>query len=150
MSHSYSSILFHCTFSTKERRRLISPELQTRLWPFMGGIARKHGMTPITIGGVEDHVHLLLALPATLAIANGLQLIKGGSSKWVHETFHEHQAFAWQEGYGAFSIGVSQTDRTISYIEGQAEHHRRRTFQEEFLGFLEKHRIAYDERYLWD
>jgi len=150
MSHSYTSSLFHCTFSTKGRRRQITADLQDRLWPFMGGIARQNGMTAMAIGGVEDHAHLLLALPATLAIAKAIQLIKGASSKWVHETFPQHRAFAWQEGYGAFSIGVSQVDRTVAYIQSQAAHHRRRSFQEEFLAFLKKNRIPYDERYLWD
>lgn len=150
MSHSYSSSLFHCAFSTKGRRRQITADLQERLWPFMGGIARQNDMTAMAIGGVEDHAHLLLALPATLAIAKAIQLIKGASSKWVHESFPEHRAFAWQEGYGAFSIGVAQVERTVAYIQSQASHHRRRSFQEEFLAFLKKHRIQYDERYLWD
>ena len=150
MSHSYTSSLFHCTFSTKGRRRQITADLQDRLWPFMGGIARQNGMTAMAIGGVEDHAHLLLALPATLAVAKAIQLVKGASSKWVHETFPQHRAFAWQEGYGAFSIGVSQVDRTVAYIQSQAAHHRRRSFQEEFLAFLKKNRIPYDERYLWD
>ena len=150
MAHSYTSSLFHCVFSTKGRRRLITPALQSRLWPFMGGIARENGMTAVAIGGVEDHVHLLLSLPSTLAIAKAIQLVKGGSSKWAHDTFPEHRRFGWQEGYGAFSIGVSQTDRTIAYISSQADHHRKRTFQEEMLAILKKHGIQYDERYLWD
>jgi REP element-mobilizing transposase RayT len=90
----------------------------------MGGIARENRMKTVAIGGVEDHVHLLLSIPSTLAIAKALQLIKGGASKWVHETFPQHHGFAWQEGYGAFSLGIAQVDRTISYIESQAEHHR--------------------------
>jgi len=150
MAHSYTSSLFHCVFSTKGRRRLITPALQSRLWPFMGGIARENGMKAVAIGGVEDHVHLLLSLPSTLAIAKAIQLVKGGSSKWAHDTFPEHRRFGWQEGYGAFSIGVSQTDRTIAYISSQADHHRKRTFQEEMLAILKKHGIQYYERYLWD
>ena len=148
-SMSYVSAYFHCVFSTKERRRLITPELRERLWPFLGGIARQNKMKAIEIGGVEDHVHFLLSLPSTMAISKALQLIKGGSSKWVHETFPEHRLFAWQEEYGAFSVSVSQLDKTIEYIKGQEEHHRKMTFQEEFLALLKKHRIEYDERYLW-
>ncbi|HLA85383.1 MAG TPA: transposase [Thermoguttaceae bacterium] len=91
----------------------------------------------------------LLSLPTTVSLAQAIQFIKGGSSKWVHDTFLEHNAFTWQEGYGAFSIGVSQVEDTVSYIASQAEHHRKRTFQEEFLAFLKRHGIAYDERYLW-
>ena len=103
-------------------------------------------MKAIEIGGVEDHVHILLSLPSTMTVSKALQLIKGGSSKWVHETFPEHQLFAWQEEYGAFSVSVSQLDKTIAYIKGQEAHHRKMTFQEEFLALLKKHRIEYDER----
>ena len=147
---SYVSSYHHCVFSTKERRQLITPALAERLWPFMGGIARQHKMKAIEIGGVEDHVHLLLSLPSTLAVAKALQLIKGGSSKWVHEIFPEHRLFGWQEKYGAFSVSVSQLDNIIRYIKGQEEHHRKMTFQEEFVALLKKHRIEYDERYLWE
>ena len=113
---SYVSSYFHCVFSTKERRPLITPALRERLWPFLGGIARQNEITALAIGGVEDHVHILLSLPSTVAIAKALQLIKGGSSKWVHETFPEHRLFAWQEKYGAFSVSVSQLDKIIQYI----------------------------------
>ena len=150
MGHSFTSSLFHCVFSTTGRRQLITQDLQPRLWPFMGGIARKKGMKALIVGGVEDHVHLLLSLPSTLAIAKAVQQIKGESSKWVHDTFPDHWRFAWQEGYGAFSVGISQVEATIRYIETQPEHHRKRSFQEEFLAMLEKHGILYDERYLWD
>ena len=148
-SMSYISSYFHCVFSTKERRPLITPALCERLWPFLGGIARQNKMKAVEIGGVEDHVHILLSLPSAMAISKALQLMKGGSSKWIHETFPEHRLFAWQEEYGAFSVSVSQLDKTIEYIKGQEEHHRKMTFQEEFLALLKKHRIEFDERYLW-
>ena len=148
-SMSYASSYFHCILSTKERRPLITTELRDRLWPFLGGIARQNKMKAIEVGGVEDHVHILVSLPSTMAVAKAMQLIKGGSSKWIHETFPEHRLFAWQEEYGAFSVSVSQLEKTIAYIKGQAEHHRKMTFQEEFLALLKKHRIEYDERYLW-
>ncbi len=147
---SYVSSYFHCVFSTKERRPLISPSLRERLWPFIGGIARQNEMKATQIGGVQDHVHILLSLPSTLCIAKALQLIKGGSSKWVHETFPEHRLFRWQVKYGAFSTSVSQLDRAIDYIRNQEKHHQRMTFQEEFLALLKKHHISYDERYLWE
>jgi putative transposase len=147
---SYVSSHFHCVFSTKGRRPLITAALRDRLWPFLGGIARNNGMIALEIGGVEDHVHLLLALPSTLALAKALQLIKGGSSKWVHETFPEHRLFGWQEKYGAFSVSASQLNKITQYIKGQAEHHRRMTFQEEFMALLKKHHIECDERYVWD
>ena len=106
-------------------------------------------MMAIEVGGVEDHVHILLSLPSTMAISKALQLIKGGLSKWIHETFPNQRGFAWQQEYGAFSVSVSQLDKTIEYTKNQEAHHRKTTFQEEFLMFLKKHRIEYDERYLW-
>jgi putative transposase len=147
---SYVSSYYHCVFSTKERRPLITPDLRERLWPFLGGIARQNKMKAIEVGGIEDHVHILLSLPATMPIAKALQLIKGGSSKWVHDTFPEHRLFGWQEKYGAFSVSVSQLDKTTEYIRGQPEHHRKMMFKEEFIMLLKKHRVEYDERYLWD
>ena len=147
---SYVSSYYHCVFSTKERRPLIPPPLRERLWPFMGGIARQNGMKAIEIGGVQDHVHLLLSLPSSLPISKAMQLIKGGSSKWVHDTFPEHRLFNWQTKYGSFGVSVSLLDRTIAYIRDQEQHHRKMTFQEEFLALLKKHRIQFDERYLWE
>ena len=150
MGHSFTSSLFHCVFSTKGRRLLITEDLQVRLWPYMGGIARDNRMKALTIGGVADHVHILLSLPSTMAIAKAIQLIKGGSSFWVHENFPQYRNFAWQEGYGAFSLDIARVECTTTYINSQAEHHRQQTFQEEFLAFLKKHNMEYDERYIWD
>ena len=149
MPHSYVSALMHCVFSTKERRKLITPEVQRRLWPYMGGVARENNMKALAIGGVEDHVHILLSLPATIPVAKAIQLIKGGSSKWLHDNFPAQRTFAWQEGYGAFSVSVSQVVNTAAYIEGQAAHHRRQSFEDEFRAFLKKHGIEFDERYVW-
>ena len=147
---SYVSSYYHCVFATKERRPAITPQLRDRLWPFLGGIARQNQMKAIEIGGMPDHVHILLSLPSTLPIAKALQLIKGGSSKWVHDTFPEHRLFGWQVKYGAFSVSVSQLGKTIEYIRTQEPHHRKMTFQEEFLALLKRNRVAYDERYLWE
>jgi len=147
---SYVSSYFHCVFSTKERRKLITPSLQERIWPFLGGIARQNDMKAIIIGGTDDHIHMLLSLPSTMPVAKAMQLIKGGSSKWIHETFPEQRLFAWQEEYGAFSVSVSQLDTITDYIRNQPEHHRARSFQEEFLALLKKHHIKYDNRYLWE
>jgi REP element-mobilizing transposase RayT len=137
-------------FSTKDRQPCLTAQLRERLWPFWGGIAREHQMKALSIGGVEDHVHLLLSLPATMSIAKAMQLIKGGSSKWVHDSFPDKRLFAWQTKYAAFSVSVSQLDRIINYIENQQRHHRRMSFQEEFIALLKRHRIEYDERYLWE
>jgi REP element-mobilizing transposase RayT len=129
---SYVASYYHCVFSTKARRPIITPALRERLWPFLGGIARQNQMKAIEIGGVTEHVHILPSLPSTMAPAKALQLIKGGSSKWVHETFPEHRLFAWQTKYGAFGVSVSQLDRIIGYIKSQPAHHKKQTFQEEF------------------
>ena len=150
MAHTYSSLLVHYIFSTKGREKALSSELRDRLWPFMGGIARENKMQALAIGGTTDHVHLLVSLPTTISVAKAIQLIKGTSSAWISDTFPTHRRFAWQEGYGAFSVGVSHRDETIAYISRQEEHHRRKTFQEEYLEFLKKHGIEYDEIHLWD
>ena len=148
MGHSYCSSLFHCVFSTKDRRETIAPEVQDRLWAYIGCIAREHGMTALAVGGADDHAHLLVAIPATMAVATAMREIKSGSSRWMHETCAMPE-FAWQEGYGAFSIGHAQIEATVRYIGGQQEHHRRRDFQAEFLAILRKHCIEYDLRYVW-
>jgi hypothetical protein len=116
----------------------------------MGGIAKENGIFPKCIGGVADHVHLLLALPTTMGIAKAMQLIKTGSSAWIHLTFPELRNFAWQQGYGAFSVGISQVPETIQYIEQQLEHHRTRTFKDEYFAFLKKHGGNLDDKYLWE
>ncbi|HEV8573318.1 MAG TPA: IS200/IS605 family transposase [Dehalococcoidia bacterium] len=146
MGHTYTRLYVHAVWSTKDRRPLITPALQAKLYPYVGGIARKHGFTTVAVGGIEDHIHILLTLPGNLSIAKAVQLIKGGSAKWVNDTVAVEGGFAWQEGYGAFTIGVSQVERTVAYIEGQAEHHQKQTFQEEFIQFLETHGIEYDPR----
>ena len=149
MAYSYSNCLMHIVFSTKHRQKTISRALRPRLWSYLGGIARKNGMGALAVGGTDDHVHMLVSIPATLPIAKAVQLIKGGSSKWVHDTFPTHKGFAWQEGYGAFSVSVSVVDETKSYIGRQEEHHRTKTFEEEFVAFLRRHQIEYDERYVF-
>ena len=144
--HSYVSCLMHCVWATKESRPLIEPDLQQRLWPYLGGIARENNMKALVVGGVEDHVHVLLSIPSTLCVAKSIQLLKGNSSKWIHDTFKEHWDFGWQEGYGAFSIGISGVEDTTKYIQNQAEHHRKMTFKEKVETSLKKHGMEYVER----
>jgi REP element-mobilizing transposase RayT len=135
----------HVVFSTKDRRPFLTPEIHERLAPYLCGIARNHKMRVLEVGGVEDHAHALISIPSTLDIAKAVQLLKGNSSKWIHEEFPRMGAFAWQEGYGAFSIGVSGIDNTRAYIRNQAEHHRKQTFREELQIILKKHGIEYEE-----
>lgn len=113
----------------------------------MGGIARKNGFKALIVGGMENHAHVLLSLPAQMPLAKAMQLIKGASSHWMNEK--HGKGFAWQEGYGAFTVGISQKDDTIAYIQSQAEHHRKRSFEDEFVAFLKKHQVEYDPRYVW-
>jgi REP element-mobilizing transposase RayT len=147
MSHTYVSSLIHCVFSIKNRRDLIAEEIQPQLWAFVGGIARRNGFKALIVGGIANHVHVLLSLPATLPLAKAMQLIKGASSHWMNE--NHTRDFAWQEGYGAFTVGISQKDQTISYIRQQPEHHKKRSFEEEFVTFLKKHGVEYDPQHVW-
>lgn len=141
MSHSYSSNRIHVIFSTKERRPSIDDDLQPRVWAYMAGIAHNQGFEAIIIGGVRDHAHALLVLPPTMPLSKAVQFLKGSSSKWINETKGD---FAWQEGYGAFSVSASQTQEVVRYIANQRAHHEKKNFQQEFLEFLKKYGVAYD------
>jgi REP element-mobilizing transposase RayT len=143
--HSFTNCLVHCVWSTKNREPFLNPDLRQRLWPYLGGIAKKNKIKALAIGGANDHVHILLSLPSTLSVAKAVQLLKGNSSKWIHETFPALRTFEWQEGYGAFSVGVSRIDAMVNYIRNQAEHHRTRSFREEFVTMLRKHGLDYEE-----
>jgi REP element-mobilizing transposase RayT len=114
--HSFTSCLIHCVWATKERRPFIKPELSSRLWAYQGGIAREHQMKALVIGGVEDHAHALLSIPSTLCIAKGIQLLKGNSSKWIHETFTELWDFEWQEGYGLLASVSPVSKRQVNTL----------------------------------
>jgi REP element-mobilizing transposase RayT len=140
----------HCVFATQEWRPWLTPAIRERLWPYLGGIARESDMKVLAIGGVADHVHMLLSLPATLSVSKAMQLLKGNSSKWLRDTFPELRArgFAWQEGFGAFSISISGVDDTVQYIQKQEEHHRKKGFSEELEMFLKKHGYDYKSQVL--
>jgi putative transposase len=146
--HSFTSIFVHCVWSTKNREPYLTSDLRNRLWPYLGGIARQNKMKALAVGGVADHVHMLISLPGTLSVSKALQLLKGNSSKWIHETFPKLHLFEWQEGYGAFSIGISAVDATVGYISDQTEHHQKKSFREEFVAMLRRHSLDYDERML--
>ncbi|HBB86887.1 MAG TPA: IS200/IS605 family transposase [Blastocatellia bacterium] len=149
MANTYSSLHYHVIFSTKNREPWIAQDIEDRIWRFIGGIARNHKMIALQVGGIEDHVHALVTAPPTIAPAQIAQLQKGVSSKWIHEEFPSLKNFGWQDGYGAFTVSKSNIPEVIKYIQNQREHHRKKTFQEEYLEFLKANGIDYDERYLW-
>jgi REP element-mobilizing transposase RayT len=150
MPSTYTNLLYHIIFSTKDRRPFIHPDFAKELHPYIGGIIRDAGGEPIEVGGVADHVHILAKLPAALAVADALRLIKSNSLKWANERPDLVRAFAWQTGYAAFTVSKSQADSVREYIQNQERHHRHKTFKEELVSLLIKNDIEYDERYLWD
>ena len=144
MSHAYSSNRIHVIFSTKQRQKRLREDIQPKLWAYIAGIARNHKLEAIEIGGAEDHCHALILLPAPIPLSKAVQTMKGCSSKWLNDTGAAGANFAWQEGYGAFSVSASQTDGVIEYIKSQPEHHKKRNYEEEFLEFLKRYGINYD------
>jgi putative transposase len=138
------------TFATKGRAPLTTPKLQARLFEYIGGILRSEDGALIAAGGMSDHVHLSIALDKRVALAEALRIVKANSSRSILERFPALSGFAWQVGYGAFSGSYSHLESVMAYLSRQAEHHRWTTFQEEFIAFLERYGIAYDEKYLWD
>jgi len=150
MPQSFASLHVHVVFSTSNRAPLIDAELGPRLHDYIGGIVRARGSALVAAGGMPDHVHLLCSLGREISVAEALRDIKANSSKWIHETFPNQRRFAWQAGYGAFAVSYSNVPTVKRYITRQAEHHRTRTFQEEFLALLRRHNLPFDESHLWD
>jgi REP element-mobilizing transposase RayT len=150
MAHTFTNLLVHFIFSTKDRRPYLDAEIRPRVFAYMGGVFREMGATPMLINGPEDHAHALVGMPASLSVAEVMRVVKTNSSRWVHEQWPDRREFAWQSGYGAFSVSQSNRAEVEKYIANQEEHHRHVSFQEEFLAFLKRHGIAYDERYVWD
>jgi len=143
MGHTYASNFIHCVFSTKNRRPLLAQDRAADLYAYFGGIANGEGFTLISAGGTTTHVHLLIVLPASCSLAHSVQKIKGSSSHWMGP------GFSWQEGYGAFSVSPSQVQVVKKYIQNQELHHRKRTFEEEFIALLQSCGIEYDARYIF-
>ena len=149
MSHTATNVLIHFIFSTHHRAPLIKPEMESDLHAYLGGIMRELGGVALCINGMPDHVHLLVRMPSTHALADVARLLKTNSSRWVHERWPQFKDFAWQTGYGAFSVSKSGLEAVRQYITRQQLHHERRSFQEEFTAFLKKNHITLDEKYLW-
>jgi putative transposase len=150
MPGTYSQILLHIVFSTKERKSWITPDVADRLYPYIGGIVRAEKGVLYDVGGIEDHVHLYLRWRPDGSVSDLMRTVKARSSKWVHDTFPKLGAFAWQEGYGVFSVSKSQEEAVKKYIAGQAEHHRKEDFKSELLRILRAHGVEFDEKYVFD
>ncbi|MGB6546367.1 MAG: transposase [Candidatus Acidiferrales bacterium] len=146
MPHSYSQNHLHAVFSTKDRRNLISKDLQPKLWSYLAGVGTNCGIPVIAVGGVANHAHVLIQLPADMPLAKAILLLKSNSSKWMkaHDKY-----FAWQEGYSAFSVSVSNLAAVIKYILTQEAHHRKISFEDEYLALLKKHRVEFDPRFVF-
>ena len=147
MGHSFPNVIVHCVFGTKERRDTILSELQPNLWKYFGGIGKNYDIPILSVGGTSNHAHVLFALPATVALSTAVQVLKANSSRWIGEHGIE---FAWQEGYGAFSVSASNLSAVVKYIRNQENHHRKRSFEQEYLTFLKKHNVDFDPRYVFD
>ncbi len=149
MAQTLTKLLFHVVFSTKDRLPVIDAELKSDLLAYIGGIVRESRGSLLAANAAADHIHLLLRLPPTLALADILRVVKTNSSRWVHETRRLRRRFQWQAGYGAFSVSQSNVTEVVRYIQTQEQHHRRISFQAELRAFLKRHGIEYDERYIW-
>ena len=148
MSSSYANLLYHIIFSTKERQPIITEAYQARLYEYIGGTIRGLGGISLGINGTEDHVHLLAKLQPDKSVSDVLRDLKANASGWMHDVFPDAQDFAWQRGYGAFTVSQSNVQAVQEYIARQQEHHRKQSFRDEFIGFLQANGIEYDERYI--
>jgi REP element-mobilizing transposase RayT len=150
MPQSLAQIYIHIVFSTKEHCPFIQQDIEPELFAYMGDTIKRVGGVPHLINGTADHVHILSSLSRTVALSKYIEEIKRNSSRWIKTKNGDYQKFGWQNGYGAFSVSSSQKKSVEHYIAGQKEHHRNITFKEEFLAFLKKYNVKYDEQYLWD
>jgi REP element-mobilizing transposase RayT len=148
MSDSYTNLLYHVVFSTKERRPLITPEYEPRLYEYIGGIVRGLGGISLELNGTEDHVHLLAKLRPDRALSDVLRKLKANATGWLHDVFPEAKDFSWQRGYGAFTVSHSNVEEVRNYLRKQKEHHAKISFRVEFIQFLKANGIEFDERYV--
>jgi REP element-mobilizing transposase RayT len=150
MPQSLACLHIHLVFSTRHREPLITDTVRDPLHRYMASVLQNLGCTPVLINSVEDHAHLLFDLARTVAISQAVEDVKKSSSKWIKTQGPEFSGFAWQAGYGAFAVSKSKVETVRAYISNQREHHRTKSFQEEYRGFLVRHNVAFDERYMWD
>ena len=147
MPHSYAQNHIHLVFSTKNRLKLIPKQSQNRLWAYIAGICKNNNMLPFAVGGMPDHIHVLFRLPPTMSLVGAVTLIKSNSSKWLRK---KGLRFAWQQGYGAFSVSSSHVSKVIKYIDNQEMHHQKFTYEQEFITMLKKQGIPYDPEHVFD
>jgi len=147
MSRTYTNLLTHVVFSTKDREPLIRAEMKNELYAYLGGLTKELKGKAYGINGIDDHVHMLVNLPPIVSVSDAMRFIKSNSSAWIHE--RSTRLFNWQPGYGAFSVSKSNVPQVLNYIANHESHHRKIAFKEEFIGLLRKHGIDYDDRYLW-
>ncbi len=148
MPQSYSNLIYHIVFSTKNREPLIVDAVKSRLYDYVGGTIRKQGGIALAINGMADHVHLLAKLRPDKAVSDVLRDLKANASGWMHEVFPELKDFSWQNGYGAFTVSPSQIEKVRAYIANQELHHAKRSFREEFVALLKANEVEFDEKYL--
>jgi REP-associated tyrosine transposase len=146
MPHTYAQNVVHVVFSTKDRHKSLSPEFQPKLWAYVAGICKSLEIFVHAIGGIDDHIHLLIQTPPTMPLAKAVATIKSNSSRWANEQGHH---LTWQQGYGAFSVSASLTATVVRYIQNQQSHHKKSTFDAEFLALLKKHNIPFDPQFVF-
>ena len=150
MPQSFAAAHLHFVFSTKHRHPFLSSAVASRIHEYLGGALLGIGCSPLAIGGMPDHVHLLIGMGRVISIADIVKTTKASSSRWIHDAMPELASFSWQSGYGVFAVSHDRIPAVRGYIERQEDHHRKKTFQEEYREFLSAHGIAWDERYVWD
>jgi len=146
MPHTYSQNVIHIVFSTKDRRKTISKELQPRIWAYVAGICKNEGIFVHAIGGMDDHIHLLIQIPPSTSLSEAVNTIKSNSSRWASEEGHK---FRWQQGYAAFSVSASLVPAVVRYIQTQEAHHKKMSFEEELLALLKKHGVDFDSKFVF-
>lgn len=147
---THQQLLYHVVFSTKNRQRWLTDGFRESVFAYMAGVVKNQGGFAIRIGGYFDHVHLLVRIPAKLSVSDFVGTLKSNTSKHINDTSGLLRKFGWQDGFGAFTVSVSQKKKVISYIESQIEHHSKQSFEDEYLTLLDKHEIEYDLKYVWD
>lgn len=150
MAGTYTFLGTHFVFSTKNRVACIDDNIKERLFPYIGGIIKELGGVLISINAMPDHIHIYAYMPKTCSVSKFMEVVKGNSSKWIHKTFPEKRDFSWQEGYGAFAVCKSLEKTVVQYILDQENHHRKKSFKEEFIEILKKHGVDYEEKYIWE